>query len=57
MAENIEQKAKEIIAQARAYREGSSRRMNYTDYEVYKKKLLINGCYGYERELADALNV
>ena len=57
MAENIEQKAKEIIAQARAYRESSSRRMNYTDYEVYKKKLLMNGCYGYERELADALNV
>lgn len=51
----IKDAAAEIIAAAKAQRENSTRPMNYNDYEYYKSKLIDNGCYGHERELADAL--
>jgi len=57
MTQSTNEKAEAIIASAKAYCERSTRKMTYIDYEAFKKDLINNGCYGYEKQLADALKI
>lgn len=49
--------AEDIIAYAEKYRKNANRKMNYHDYEAFKRELIMNGHYGYEKQLADALKI
>lgn len=46
-----------ILKSAEAYKATLNRRCDYFDYERFKSELLANDCYGYEKQLADILEV
>lgn len=49
--------ADRILKSARNHKKYSNRRMNYTDYEIFKQRLHHAGLFGYESELADMLEI
>lgn len=52
-AENILKEAKTFYTNAKK----SHRRINWTDYEAFKQRLLSSGHYGYEGQLANILHL
>ena len=52
-----EERAQEILNEAKTWSVSISRPMNYTDYEKFKQKLHAEGLFGYEGELARILHV
>lgn len=49
--------AQNIIDEAKRYKQSCRGRVSYHTYEQFKARLYELGCYGYERDLADALGV
>ena len=57
MCKTKEDVAKGILNDARAFKKSIHRGCDYQDYERFKQQLLMNDCYGYEKQLADILGV
>jgi hypothetical protein len=48
-----------ILQDAKKFKQNckGKRSCDYHDYERFKQELLLNDCYGYEKQLADILGV
>jgi hypothetical protein len=51
--------AMSILQDAKKFKQNckGKRSCDYHDYERFKQELLLNDCYGYEKQLADILGV